>query len=1295
MSDWKPRHSFDGYTLVRLLGRGGMGEVHLARDTVLDRSVAIKFILAAKADEHGRVRFLQEARAIARLQHPNVVSVYRAGEVDGMPYLVSEFVRGHALDTLVLPVPGEKAKKIAVDIARALAAAHRQGVIHRDIKPANAIYADDGQVKLLDFGIAKLLPTGFDLDTYRDAASRNREPVEQTSVVPPEAGIDSTLPAFGVALLSGPPVNDQATAQLWGQAAQVLEESLFGSSTAGLTRSGAALGTPRYMAPEIWRGEPATFRSDIYSFGALIYHLCAGEPPFTGRGVGALCAAVLNDDFIPLAGRAPDIEPAFAEIIDRCIARDQAERYPTGSELCTALERLESASRARSLPEGNPYRGLHTFEAEHKDIFFGRDAEIRDILDQLTTQSFVLVAGDSGVGKSSLCRAGVLTRIEERLDPKRRWRTVSFIPGPHPVTSLSACLSPVLGITEERLQQMVLEDPAGAGREIRARQGEDTGLVIFIDQTEELVTVGRPEEKRAVSELLGWLSIPAPGVRLLATARGDFLSRLAELPGIGDGISRALFFLRPLSEDRVREAIVGPAEAKGVSFESAALIDELAASTLEANGALPLLQFALAELWDAKPPGSKTITKDSLDRLGGVSGALARHADDVMGKLSFEHKAAARRVLLQLVTAEGTRARKTGEEIDIEKKAVRKAVDELVRGRLLVARDVSGGASYEIAHETLTTGWPTLARWMSEDAGARLIHERLRHAVKEWERLGNLPELLWGPRQIAEAEAIDRDTLTDKEKRFLSRSSRAALRRKLGRAAVPVAVLLVGAIIYAVLAVQAQMTLDQKVAGHVERARHDLEKARAMNEGAHRLRDEALFLFDKPKVEDAEGKWAEFLKLENKLAPLYGSAARQLETALLLDRQRDDVGSMFADVLYERALLAEERHSKAELAELLERLALYDQGGTRRAKWNAAGKIAIATKPLSRVEIFEYRRDDKGRSLPHTLVEVEAPVRDHELPPGSYLAVARLEGHAEVRYPFAIRRGEAREIFLDLPRVEDIPPGHVYVPAGSFLFGSAAEDGQRRDFFHAPPLHEVSTDSYLISIHETTFADWIAFLEALPEHQRDEMTPRIERGGFQGALELTRDAEGVWTLSFQPTTQRYTAIQTQKVVFPARETNKEQTWERFPVFGITVHQARAYAAWLDRTGLVPGARLCTGHEWERAARGSDGREFPHGDAMRPGDANYDDTYGKEPGGIGPDEVGSRPASMSPFGVHDMAGNVWEWTTSVLDDGEIAARGGSYLFGLNSSRVTDREITEPSFRDVSVGLRICAAFPPIP
>lgn len=301
---WSPPVSFDGFEVVRLLGQGGMGSVYLAQDTTLDRPVAIKFIaVAAEPGSEARGRFLIEARAIARLQHPNVVGVHRLGEVGGRPYLVSEFVDGETLQELQKPVSWQRALCLGLGVARGLAAAHRAGVLHRDMKPANVVVTTGGEVKLLDFGIAKLV----------EVAQEPR---------PPRAGGAVTRAADAVPATS-------------------------------LTSTGILLGTPLYMAPELWDEEPASPRSDVYALGLVLYELLAGEVPHAAaaaRGLHQLAAAVRQSDPPPLGGRNPTLPRPLAQAVERCLRRDPALRFADAGELCAALSDVHEVYHTLSAP---------------------------------------------------------------------------------------------------------------------------------------------------------------------------------------------------------------------------------------------------------------------------------------------------------------------------------------------------------------------------------------------------------------------------------------------------------------------------------------------------------------------------------------------------------------------------------------------------------------------------------------------------------------------------------------------------------------------------------------------------------------------------------------------------------------------------------------------------------------------------------------------------------------------------------------------------------------------------------
>jgi pimeloyl-ACP methyl ester carboxylesterase/hemoglobin-like flavoprotein len=311
--DWVPPAELDGFRVVRQLGRGGMGTVYLGHDDVLDRPVALKF-LAAEANAPARDRFLIEARAIARLQHPNIVGIYRVGEALGRPYLAYELIAGRSLDELPKPVPWPRALELVLGVARGLAAAHRRDVLHRDIKPANVMLSETGEVKLLDFGLAKLLDES-----------------------PRRTGAPATAPAFPAdalldALLDATTVRGIAT----------LPDARGSGADGSLTATGAILGTPLYMAPELWRGEQASVQSDVYALGLLLYELLSGQLPHQGLRAAELADAVQTRDPTPIRALCPMAPQALADVVDGAIRRRREERFATAEQVRDALEAIRS-----------------------------------------------------------------------------------------------------------------------------------------------------------------------------------------------------------------------------------------------------------------------------------------------------------------------------------------------------------------------------------------------------------------------------------------------------------------------------------------------------------------------------------------------------------------------------------------------------------------------------------------------------------------------------------------------------------------------------------------------------------------------------------------------------------------------------------------------------------------------------------------------------------------------------------------------------------------------------------------
>ncbi|WP_095956922.1 SUMF1/EgtB/PvdO family nonheme iron enzyme [Corallococcus macrosporus] len=1259
---WTPPQEFDEYRLVRAIGRGRTGRVFLAHDTLLERPVAVKFIPAL--GPNALARFLVEARAAARIQHPNVVTLYRVGQLEEQPYLVSEFIRGMSLDRLPKPQPWERVLAMGKDLARGLSAAHRRGVLHRDIKPGNAVLTEAGEVKLLDFGLAKLL----------DRAAGAMDAAPAAGAPPPE------LP---------PDLDPEASPNLGAR-------SLDGVFLPSLPR-GSLVGTPYYMSPEAWAGEALTARSDVYSLGVVLFELCAGKGPFRDVPWRELPERVRNRDATPLNQAAPGVDAAFAAVIDKCLRREPSARYATAAQLLEALETLSRDDVVQAVPEGNPYRGLQAFEAEHRAVFFGRRREQRAVLERMRSEPFLLITGDSGVGKSSLCLAGLLPAVTEgALEDGRRWRTVRLVPGRRPLSALVEALAPVLGTDEDTLAEALRAEPTSLVRRLRAKLGAQEGLLVYVDQLEELVTLAPPAEAELAGQALGALAEGASGVRLLATGRSDFLTRLSAVPGLGPEVPRALYLLRAMSPEETREAVTGPARVKGVRFESDALVDALVTSSLSAaEGGLPVLQFALAELWEARDATAGVMTQAVLDSLGGVAGALARHADATVARLLPDQRVAARGVLLRLVTVDGTRARKTDRELVGDDSRYRAALEALVHARLLVAREAQEGTSYELAHEALLSGWGTLARWLAEAAERRAVQARLEAAAAHWEKLGFPSEALWGPRQLEETKVLDAGELTRRERDFLKASRRTMVRSRRTRQALVVGFVVSLGLVYGGLKLRERWSLDRQVRDELSQAARGLSAVRQDWGALGAERAEAFRLYDTGRRADADRHWHQAGAQAGVVRVRFDEVAGRLERALALAPGRADVREALADFLYERALWAEQDEDASALPALLQRLRLYDTAGTRWQRWNAEARLTLETPvPGAEVELRPLTRDGQGRyQLGEPLPVDPGRWRDAPVPPGTYQVSARSLGYEPVVQWVLLRRGESRRLDVPLLRVGSVPEGFVFVPPGEVKFGSAAE-ASVRDFFNAVPLHPVDVPGFLMARHEVTYADWLAFVEALPPERRAQRLPRVGMGGYAGLLSLAQ-VDGVWRLRFQPGNALYVARAGEPLRYARRALRAEQDWLRFPVSGITFADAEAYAAWLSESGRVPGARLCSELEWERAARGVDGREYPHGDSLAPDDANIDTTYGKQPGGFGPDEVGSHPASRSPFGVDDMSGNVWEWTRSWLEPGKAVARGGSFAFAATSARASNRELPEPSLRDVTVGMRVCADVAPAP
>ncbi|HEY6178233.1 MAG TPA: SUMF1/EgtB/PvdO family nonheme iron enzyme, partial [Kofleriaceae bacterium] len=488
----------------------------------------------------------------------------------------------------------------------------------------------------------------------------------------------------------------------------------------------------------------------------------------------------------------------------------------------------------------------------------------------------------------------------------------------------------------------------------------------------------------------------------------------------------------------------------------------------------------------------------------------------------------------------------------------------------------------------------------------------------------------------------------------------------------------VGALIVGLaLHARARRELDALVAAQTRDAAVAQDEARRTAVQRDVARKHAFELFDTQRWPEGETAWAEVDAMASREERAYRAVTGYLDSALLLDPSRPGLRSWAADVAFERLVRAERDRRSDLVDELASRLFSYHD--RRRAELRAAAHLEIAAPSGTSVSI--ERQGAPAQTLG------PAPLGALTLPPGSLVLVFEAPGRVTARLPVLLVRGETLKVNVDLPTLASAPPGMLYVPAGRFLFGSAVGSDLRHGFFDTAPLHEVSTAAYFIGRYEVTFGEWIEFLDDLPPVERFRRRP--SSGSVETALTLTEIAPRRWRLTLTPTQHTYVADTGQKLHYERRAKRADQDWTKFPVTAVSYPDAVAYAAWLARTGRVPGARVCDEYEWERAARGADARTFPSGETLGPDDANIDVTYGREPVAFGPDEVGSHPASRSPVGADDMAGNVWEFARSVeLADASIARGGAWYLSELNA-RSMNRTPTEPTLRHPFIGVRLCA------
>jgi tRNA A-37 threonylcarbamoyl transferase component Bud32 len=721
-----------------------MGEVYKAFHPTLERDVAIKLIRTQQAYEPNTIdRFRREAKVVAALRHPGIVQVHDFDVEGNTFFMVMEYIPGESLhQRLALfhardeRMPVDEALRLFRLMTEAVAYAHGQGVIHRDLKPANVLLTSEDKPILVDFGLSKMLS-------------------------------GEELAAFSM-----------------------------------------IMGTPQYMSPEQGSGASFDASTDVYALGVMLYEMTTGTLPFSADTPVGVILKHLNEPPTPPRSINPSVPEPVEQIIQKALAKDRNERFASAQELLSAIDSLMlplpgdtfGATVLSAIDDGRcPYRGLQTFEAEHAEFFYGREALIYQLVEQVVNLSlnggkegvgrFLVILGASGSGKSSLVRAGLIPTLQKEgtLLGADQWIIRVMKPGNRPLEELVAQLTPILYEPVELLKssRQLLDNLTADGRTLQialrlawADAPPQQRLLLIVDQFEEVFTLCQDEtERQRFHENLLYAAGSDGRAIVLLTMRADFYHRCAAYRDLASRISAQQALVGPMNEAELRRAIQRPAQQVGLRFEPG-LVDTILTDVAEQPGALPLLQHTLLELWERRQRG--VLTLEAYRASGGVAGSIAQRAETVYTDFNHEEKVIVRRLMLRLTQpgegTEDTRRRVNKRELlpdNEQAEVVENVIQQLADARLVTTtRDlVSGEEQVDVAHEALIRGWERLRGWLDEDRAGLLIHRRLTEAAEAWSKSDCDPSYLyrgirltevreWAPEHQAELNVLEREFLS-------------------------------------------------------------------------------------------------------------------------------------------------------------------------------------------------------------------------------------------------------------------------------------------------------------------------------------------------------------------------------------------------------------------------------------------------------------------------------------------------------------------------------------------------------
>ncbi len=704
----------DQYTVIRLIARGGMGDVYLALDTELGRRVALKFVREDGFASGGApLRFKDEARAIAAVSHPSIVNVFGVGDHEGHPYVALEYIEGETLRERMKKAPPSvpEAQRIVRDVAGALAEAHRRKILHLDLKPENIMAAKDGRMRVVDFGLA------------RSMAQR-----------------------------------------------AALEE---------------IVGTPAYMSPEQWLKLEPTEATDVWALGVIAFELFCGRLPYA---IGMLTPEAYDLVTSPRPAPSPRAFAVLPDevnaLIERCLDKRPDQR-PSAQHVFASIEQVLALNRRAPVSEEqSPFRGLAAFSEEHSAFFFGRENDIATFCERLRETAVLPVVGASGAGKSSFVRAGVIPRLKER----EAWIVIALRPGGEPFTNLARALlsedgsgfqetQPAISGSDPPLastpaltdtQRARLEGEAALARELqqapehlaallqRLAERQRKKVLVFVDQLEEVSTLtADPAERDAfLTAICRAASDYAEPVRVVFTLRDDFLSRLAESAALRD-VLRQVTVLRNPGEEALEEIIQEPLRAVGYRFDDPQLCATITRAAHTEQLPLPLLQFTLRVLWDQRDRERRMLLASVYEEIGGIGGAVANYADEVLVGLDETQRGIARDLMLRLVTPERMRRVQSEQRLleGLPPDAARVVLQRLTQARLITVHRRTTINELELAHESLVQRWGRLSQWIDESKEELVLLAEISQTAELWQKRGERPDETWSGDALFDAKA--------------------------------------------------------------------------------------------------------------------------------------------------------------------------------------------------------------------------------------------------------------------------------------------------------------------------------------------------------------------------------------------------------------------------------------------------------------------------------------------------------------------------------------------------------------